>query len=201
MSAALLDELLAGYLSPVRIAFAAPAPAKAAKAANREHPCGLVADSPPCVGLRILANPAGTDALVDPDSQTFAGVRNAQNGPQSEQPWGLSQDSQVSQGCPSTCAAATPQDMAAVAWTEADIARFVARRDRLMRWGWHEADAEALAERLVKRDRDGDVRVTCVECKHYRPGHCGNHRAAMLSSPDVGRELATLPQRCPGFKP
>ena len=101
----------------------------------------------------------------------------------------------------STCTAAAAIDTAAVAWTEADIARFVARRDRLMRWGWHEADAEALAERLVKRDRDGDVRVTCVECTHYRPGRCGNHRSAMLSSPDVGRELATLPQRCPGFKP
>lgn len=89
-------------------------------------------------------------------------------------------------------------DVSAVAWTDADIACFIGRRDRLLRWGWVEADAEALAERLVKRDREHDARHLCVECRHYGPGRCGNHVRAGLGTADVGRDLACLPQRCPG---
>ena len=90
-------------------------------------------------------------------------------------------------------------DLSAVAWTEADIARFLDRRSRLLRWGWPESEAENLAERLVKSDRDNDDRVSCIDCKHYRPGRCGNHRRAGLHAPDVGRDLATMLQRCPGY--
>lgn len=86
-----------------------------------------------------------------------------------------------------------------MAWTDADIARFITRRDRLARWGYSTADAEALAERLTLRDRSGDERVSCTECAHHRPGRCGNHRAARLYSAEVGRDLAALLQRCPGF--
>ena len=85
-------------------------------------------------------------------------------------------------------------------WDDEDLARFVARRTRLMRWGWAEADAERLAERLVMRDRDGDPRVSCTECHHHRPGSCGNHRAAGLQSPELGRDLAGTLQSCPGFE-
>jgi len=89
--------------------------------------------------------------------------------------------------------------VSAVAWTDGDIARFIGRRTRLMRWGWPEADAETLAERLVMRDRAADDdRVNCTECHHHRPGRCGNHRAAGLHSPEVGRDLAGMLQRCPG---
>ena len=91
-------------------------------------------------------------------------------------------------------------DLAAVAWTDADIATFIDRRDRLMRWGWPEADAEKLAERLVKRDRELDDRVSCTDCLHYRPGRCGNHRHAGLTVADVGRDLVAMLQRCPGFQ-
>jgi hypothetical protein len=86
-------------------------------------------------------------------------------------------------------------------WTDADISRFTKRRDRLLRWGWAEPDAEKLAERLVQRDREQDDRVSCTDCGHYRPGRCGNHRQAGLGTVDVGRDLATLLQRCDGFKP
>lgn len=92
-------------------------------------------------------------------------------------------------------------DLAAVAWTDADIARFLDRRARLLRWGWAEPDAETLAERLVKRDREHDGRVSCTDCGHYRQGRCGNHKAALLHSPEVGRDLAAMLQRCPGFQP
>ena len=90
--------------------------------------------------------------------------------------------------------------VSAVAWTDGDIARFSSRCTRLMRWGWPEDEAEALAERLVIRDRNGDERASCTECRHHRPGRCGNHRAAGLHSPEVGRQLAAMLQRCPGHQ-
>ena len=91
-------------------------------------------------------------------------------------------------------------DLSAVCWTDGDIANFNARRARLMRWGWPEVEAEATAERLVLRDRAGDDLVSCTECQHYRPGRCGNARRAGLHSAEVGRDLAAMPQRCPGFR-
>jgi hypothetical protein len=90
-------------------------------------------------------------------------------------------------------------DVAAVPWTDGNRGRFNGRRTCLMRWGWPEVDAETLAERLVMRDRAAeDDRVSCTECHHHRPGRCGNHRAAGLHSPEVGRDLAGMLQRCPG---
>ena len=91
--------------------------------------------------------------------------------------------------------------LAAVAWTDTDVSRFLDRRARLMRWGWGEADAERLADRLALRDREADERVNCTDCRHYRPGRCGNHRRAGLNVPDVGRDLAGMLQRCGGFHP
>lgn len=92
-----------------------------------------------------------------------------------------------------------PIGLDAVAWTDTDIARFHDRRARLLRWGWAEAEAEELADRLVQRDRDADDRVSCADCQHYRPGHCGNRTRAGLNAADVGRDLAATLQRCPGF--
>ena len=91
-------------------------------------------------------------------------------------------------------------DLAAVAWTDDDIVHFLDRHARLLRWGWPEPEAEKLAERLVIRDRERDDRVSCTDCRHYRPGRCGNHRWAGLNVADVGRDLAVVLQRCPGFE-
>ena len=86
-------------------------------------------------------------------------------------------------------------------WENADIGRFLARCARLQRWGWPADQAEALADRLTCRDVAGDDdRVSCTDCKHYRPGRCGNHRRAGLHSAELGRDLAGLLQRCPGFQ-
>ena len=95
--------------------------------------------------------------------------------------------------------AAGDAGLAAVAWTDADITRFLERRTRLVRWGWTEVAAEALAERLVRRDHAADERVSCADCRHYRPGRCGNHSAALLTTADIGRDLAVTLQRCEGF--
>lgn len=201
MSAALLDELLADYVGHGRNAHAAPTPAKAAKAANRQRPCGLARGPEVCEALRISANGAASQVAAGQDSQNFAAVRKPLSSPQSEETRGSSQDSQDSQGCPLTCTTAALLDLSAVAWTDADIARFADRRARLLRWGWTEAEAEKLAERLATRDREHDERVSCGDCQHYRPGRCGNHRRAGLNVADVGRELAAMLQRCPGFQP
>ena len=86
------------------------------------------------------------------------------------------------------------------AWTDADIAHFLDRRARLLRWGWTEQQAEAVAEHLTRRDADDDRRM-CVECRHCRPGLiCATYRAAGVGR-ELGRDLATLLQRCPAFAP
>lgn len=91
----------------------------------------------------------------------------------------------------------------APAWSAQDIERYLARRARLVRWGWAAADAAEFAARLTRRDLEaGDDRRACVECSHYAPrGHCARHRAALLDSREIGRDLAVLPQRCPAHEP
>ena len=84
---------------------------------------------------------------------------------------------------------------------DGDTGRRLARRARLQRWGWPADEAEALADRLTRRDLTGDDdRVSCTDCRHYRPGRCRNHRRAGLYSAELGRDLAGLLQRCPGFQ-
>jgi hypothetical protein len=73
-------------------------------------------------------------------------------------------------------------------------------RERLLRWGWDAAEAERVADRIARREADDDRR-TCIECARYRPHRCASHRAAGLLTPEVGPELARLPQRCPGHAP
>lgn len=86
-------------------------------------------------------------------------------------------------------------------WNAEAIETFTARRDAILRRGYSPDDADDLAERLRLRDVQGDDRRMCVECSHYRRGRCGNHIGAGLHCPEVGRDLATLMQRCPGFAP
>ena len=85
-------------------------------------------------------------------------------------------------------------------WEDAAIARFEARAGSIERLSLAQLDAEDLAERLHLRDVQADHRHLCLECSHYRPGRCGNHRAAALVAAEVGRDLATMFQDCPGFK-
>ncbi len=83
----------------------------------------------------------------------------------------------------------------------AELEQFAKRAQQFTRRGITAEAAETMAARLVIRDREQDDRRTCLECTTYRPGRCGNHRRAGLQAPDVGRDLATLLQRCPGFQP
>jgi hypothetical protein len=88
-------------------------------------------------------------------------------------------------------------------WDETTIARFTDRRDRLMRWGYSEAEAERLAERLAIRDFDGDDRGMCVECRFLeRGGRCAEARAGRLVGFDGRYEPArTVLHRCESYEP
>lgn len=94
-----------------------------------------------------------------------------------------------------------PWPASAVNWDDAEIDAFLARRDRLVRWGWPEPVADAYAERLVRRDRDGDDRRMCVECSALDPlGRCLVAAAGRLRG--ASRRLEPVPavlQRCEGF--
>jgi hypothetical protein len=144
-----------------------------------------------------------------PKFAEFAAVRKPENNAGSLVAQGLSQNSQKSQGGSANSHNPTPPTAAQPAWrapwSADDIAAYLARRERLMRWGWTEAEAEAVAERLTRRDQDGtDDRRACVDCRRFAfsaSGHCTRHRAALLASPVIGRELATQPQRCPAHVP
>lgn len=95
--------------------------------------------------------------------------------------------------------AARALDPSAVDWTESDAGHFLERRARLMRWGWVESEAQKFAVRLTECDRKQDDRVSCADCRHYRPNRCANHRSAGLVSHEVGRDFASIMQRCLGF--
>ena len=83
-------------------------------------------------------------------------------------------------------------------WDDAACANFVARVTLFLRRRVDVEDADDIAERLHLRDVDGDKRVVCLECSHYRPGRCGNYLGAELQSAEVGRDLAARLQHCPG---
>jgi hypothetical protein len=56
-------------------------------------------------------------------------------------------------------------------------------------------------EAIIEELHDPDPRVLCLDCAHYRPSihRCQNHRAAGLSSHEVGGDFAAMRQNCHGF--
>ena len=92
-------------------------------------------------------------------------------------------------------------DCHADGWSDTEIKVFMMREARFIRLG-RVADAEHVAERLTLRDRKHDDRRMCLKCAALVDnGRCGNHRRAGLKAPDVGRDMATVLQRCADFQP
>ena len=90
------------------------------------------------------------------------------------------------------------------AMTTAEIDTFMARVALFGRQGLALAQAQALADRLVTRDRDGDDRRMCLECAHLNGARCNNWSAALIAirarDAFMPPELLRLLQHCPGFK-
>ena len=94
------------------------------------------------------------------------------------------------------------------AMTGAEIDTFTARLARITDKGVSLDDGEALADKLVQRDRESDDRRLCLECFHLsgsdrRGWDCRNwQRAGVAIRAQDARLPAVLvmqPQRCNGF--
>lgn len=92
----------------------------------------------------------------------------------------------------------------------AEIDLFTARLNRFTDKGLVSTDGEALADKLVIRDREMDDRRSCLECRHLSGfGHtswrCGNWQAAdiavRLRDTQLPADLVLQLQRCEGFTP
>ena len=92
--------------------------------------------------------------------------------------------------------------------TEIDL--FTARLNRFTDKGLTATDGEALADKLVVRDREADDRRFCLECRHL-PGYgqsswrCGNWQVAGIAirsrDAQLPADLVLQLQRCDGFAP
>ena len=90
------------------------------------------------------------------------------------------------------------------AMTGAEIDTFTACLARFTDKGLSLIDAEALADKLVIRDREGDDRRVCLECVHLRHGgRCGNWQAAGVAirarDAQLPGDFTAMLQRCDGF--
>ena len=95
------------------------------------------------------------------------------------------------------------------AMTGAEIDTFTARLARFTTMGVNPTDGEALADKLVTRDRDSDDRRLCLECTHLA-GYAANAwqcRDWQRAGVAIKARDASLPgdlvrtlQRCDGFK-
>ena len=97
-------------------------------------------------------------------------------------------------------------DSTAMNGTEIDL--FTARLHRFTDKGLTRTDGEALADKLVIRDRETDDRWSCLECRHLSGyGHtswrCGNWQAAGIAirprDTQLPADLVLQLQRCDGF--
>lgn len=89
------------------------------------------------------------------------------------------------------------------AMTGREIDTFTARLARFTDKGLGLEVAEALADKLVTRDREADDRRLCLECTHLA-GHerwcCNLWQQAALGAPRISAGLVRILQRCASFK-
>ena len=87
-----------------------------------------------------------------------------------------------------------------------EIDTFTARLSRFTDKGLSIANSEALADKLVIRDREQDDRHSCFECSHLAGAggwRCGNWQRAGVAirarDAQLSIDLVNLLQRCDGF--
>jgi hypothetical protein len=91
----------------------------------------------------------------------------------------------------------------------AEICTFAERLRKFADKGLPRADGEALADKLVLRDRESDDRRVCPECKHFAgcgavSWRCGNWLTAGVAvftrDAQLPADLVMQLQRCEGFQ-
>lgn len=65
-------------------------------------------------------------------------------------------------------------------WSEIETQTFLVRQAQFRASGLPDPLAEKLADQLVARDRNGDDRGLCAECRHCRPGPRCTKQLAVL---------------------
>lgn len=90
------------------------------------------------------------------------------------------------------------------AMNSVEIGTFMARLERFTDKGMAYDQAEALCDKLVQRDREGDDRRLCLECRHLQGAgrwRCGNWQQAGVAQQGLARDLVLMLQRCDGYHP
>jgi len=86
-----------------------------------------------------------------------------------------------------------------------ELDTFTERLSRFTAKGLTLAQAEALADRLVIRDREGLDMGACLECQHCTGSRCTAPARAGLGTPGLRafdvHPIRDLLQRCSGFHP
>ena len=85
-------------------------------------------------------------------------------------------------------------------WADKEIARFMARVERLQNEGLTEMESEALAQTMLYRDRpaSGDDRRVCLECQHIKGAFC--QASESFGQRKNMQTVRTVLQRCDGFE-
>jgi len=87
------------------------------------------------------------------------------------------------------------------AMNDREFSRFMFRMGLFKRRGWSEEVAEQFADKTLARDRDGDDRKACIECKNLqRGGTCFEAAQGRIAGAD--RRLTPVQnifQRCERF--
>ena len=89
------------------------------------------------------------------------------------------------------------------AMTGNELDTFARRLEVFTLKGLDLADAEAMADKLVLRDREGSDLATCLECRHLsRARRCGQWQRAGVARDALAvlpGDLVMILQRCPTF--
>ncbi len=96
----------------------------------------------------------------------------------------------------------TPDELRQViGWNDAEIARAGSYMQQADRHGFDVDVAERITDRLILRDRQGDDRRFCIECRHLNPaGQCNAARSGRLPGADRDLEPVKVTlHRCPSF--
>ena len=158
----------------------------AAAAVQALHAAGLTLSLTPDRGVKVAPASRLTDELrhlIRANLEDLRGWLQAANDP----------------GDPARWCWPAVQDLGAP-MNPGEVETFTVRVLLFMRRGMQVRQAEELADKLKRRDRQSDDRRACIECQRLNAARaCTAWRQAAIGRPQVGGDLLTLLQRCPAF--